>query len=260
MRIINLKTYFILLAVITFTGCKVTRVLPNNTPIKNFKIKELQKAISTSRSNLKLFRSRLKVIYDDGKRAQELVVNLRMKENEAIWLSATMLIPIAKLLIKPNDIAFYEKFQKTSYQGKLEFINDFFGVEFNYKNLERLFLGRAIIDVNKHNWNRIKNPNFYVISPTNKTSLIQPILFYDPTTFMLKEQRLFLTKNRRFISIIYDDFQSIEEKLVPSKMIISFSDDLIRRKIIIEYTRPEIPGNLTFPFKIPQGYKKINLQ
>tara|TARA_A100001011_G_C14321575_1_gene851005 strand:+ start:1910 stop:2689 length:780 start_codon:yes stop_codon:yes gene_type:complete len=259
MKIINLKVYSILLVLMIFTACKVTKVLPNNTPVKNFKIKELQKAINSSRSNLKLFRSRLKVTYDDGKRAQELVVNLRMKENEAIWLSATMLIPIAKLLIKPNDIAFYEKFQKTSYQGKLEFINDFFGVDFNYKNLERLFLGRATIDVNKQNWNRIKNPNFYVISLTNKTSLIQPILFYNPTTFMLKEQRLFFTKKKRFISIIYDDFQSIEDNLVPSKMTISFSDDIIRRKIIIEYTRPEVPGNLTFPFKIPQGYKKINL-
>ena len=259
MKIINLKVYFILSVLMTFTACKVTKVLPNNTPVKNFKIKELQKAINSSRSNLKLFRSRLKVTYDDGKRAQELVVNLRMKENEAIWLSATMLIPIAKLLIKPNDIAFYEKFQKTSYQGKLEFINDFFGVDFNYKNLERLFLGRATIDVNKQNWNRIKNPNFYVISLTNKTSLIQPILFYNPTTFMLKEQRLFFTNKKRFISIIYDDFQSIEDNLVPSKMTISFSDDIIRRKIIIEYTRPEVPGNLTFPFKIPQGYKKINL-
>jgi len=259
MKIINLKVYFILLVLMTFTACKVTKVLPNNTPVKNFKIKELQKAINSSRSNLKLFRSRLKVTYDDGKRAQELVVNLRMKENEAIWLSATMLIPIAKLLIKPNDIAFYEKFQKTSYQGKLEFINDFFGVDFNYKNLERLFLGRATIDVNKQNWNRIKNPNFYVISLTNKTSSIQPILFYNPTTFMLKEQRLFFTKKKRLISIIYDDFQSVEDNLVPSKMTISFSDDIIRRKIIIEYTRPEVPGNLTFPFKIPQGYKKINL-
>jgi hypothetical protein len=234
MKIINLKVYFILLVLMTFTACKVTKVLPNNTPVKNFKIKELQKAINSSRSNLKLFRSRLKVTYDDGKRAQEL-------------------------LIKPNDIAFYEKFQKTSYQGKLEFINDFFGVDFNYKNLERLFLGRATIDVNKQNWNRIKNPNFYVISLTNKTSSIQPILFYNPTTFMLKEQRLFFTKKKRLISIIYDDFQSVEDNLVPSKMTISFSDDIIRRKIIIEYTRPEVPGNLTFPFKIPQGYKKINL-
>ncbi len=260
MRFINIKVYFAILVITTLTACKVTKVLPNNTPVKNFKIKELKKAINSSGSNLKLFRSRLKVIYDDGKRAQELVVNLRMKENEAIWLSATMLIPIAKLLIKPNEIAFYEKFQKTSYQGKLELINDFFGVDFNYKNLERLFLGRAIIDLNKQNWNRIKNPNFYVMSLTNKTSLIQPILFYDPTTFMLKEQRLFLTKNKRFITIIYDDFQSIEGKLVPSKMIISTSDDIIRKKIIIEYTRPEIPGNLTFPFKIPQGYKKINLK
>ena len=97
MKIINLKVYFILLVLMTFTACKVTKVLPNNTPVKNFKIKELQKAINSSRSNLKLFRSRLKVTYDDGKRAQELVVNFRMKENESIRLSATMLIPLAKL-------------------------------------------------------------------------------------------------------------------------------------------------------------------
>ena len=43
-------------------------------------------------------------------------------------------------------------------------------------------------------------------------------------------------------------------------MTISFSDELISREITIEYTRTEIPDNLTFPFNIPEGYKKIRLQ
>tara|TARA_Y100000992_G_scaffold179983_1_gene121525 strand:+ start:785 stop:1564 length:780 start_codon:yes stop_codon:yes gene_type:complete len=259
MRTFKLRLYLTFLILILLAGCKATRVLPNNTPVKNFKIKELKKSISSSSSNLKLFRSRLKVIYDDGLRAQQLVVNLRMKKDESIWLSATMLIPIAKLLIKPNSMAFYEKFQKTSYEGELKFLNDYFGIDFEYKNLERLFLGKAIIDINKDNWDQIKNPNFYVISSTNKSSPIRPILFYDPTTFMLKEQRLFFTKKNRFISILYDDFQSIDGELAPSKMTISFSDELISREITIEYTRTEIPDNLTFPFNIPEGYKKIRL-
>ena len=56
---------------------------------------------------------------------------------------------------------------------------------------------------------------------------------------------------------MYDDFQSVDGELVPSKIEISFSNEKIRRKLTIEYTRSEIPANLTFPFKIPTDYKKI---
>ena len=259
MRVIHFRSIIILFSLIVFTGCKLTKVLPSNTPVENFRMKELKKAIKSSSSNFKLFRSRLKVVYNDGSRQQQLIVNLRMKENEAIWLSATMLIPIAKLLIEPENISFYEKFQKTSYQGDLNFLNNYSGTDFNYKNIERLFLGKSIIDLNKANLTQIKNPRFYVISVKNKKDVIQPILFYDPTTFMLKEQRLFITKNNSFISIMYDDFQSVDGELVPSKIEISFSNEKIRRKLTIEYTRSEIPANLTFPFKIPADYKKIIL-
>ena len=95
---------------------------------------------------------------------------LRMEKNKGIWLSANMLIPIAKLLITPNNVQFYEKFQKTSYNGKLSFIKDYFGIDFGYKNLENLLIGKPIIDIKKGKREHITNPEFYIISPKIKSN------------------------------------------------------------------------------------------
>ena len=121
------KYFFIIFAFIglTFNSCKSIKVLPNKAPIKNIKTKELTKVLYSSSPKLSLLRSRLKVSFDDGKRSQQLIVNLRMEKDEAVWLSATMLIPIAKILITPNKISFYEKFQKNSYEGDFSFIKKY---------------------------------------------------------------------------------------------------------------------------------------
>ena len=55
----------------------------------------------------------LKDDYDDGKKKEQIIVQLRIKSDEIIWLSATMLVPVAKAVILPEKIIFYEKFQKT---------------------------------------------------------------------------------------------------------------------------------------------------
>ena len=36
-------------------------------------------------------------------------------------------------------------------------------------------------------------------------------------------------------------------------------DDIIISKITIEYSQIDFPQNLTFPIKIPEGYRKINI-
>ena len=64
------------------SGCKSLKVLPNKIPIKNVGTKELTKALKSSSPELSLLRTRLKVKYNDGKRVQPLVVNLRMEKNK----------------------------------------------------------------------------------------------------------------------------------------------------------------------------------
>ena len=46
-----------------------------------------------------------------------------MESKKKLWLSCTMIIPIAKLLVTPNKVSFYEKFQKTYFEGNYDLIN-----------------------------------------------------------------------------------------------------------------------------------------
>tara|TARA_B100001094_G_scaffold103858_1_gene100179 strand:- start:12789 stop:13565 length:777 start_codon:yes stop_codon:yes gene_type:complete len=250
-------TIYIFLFGIIFNGCKSLKVLPNKTPIKNIKTRELTKAIYLSAPKLSLLRSRLKVNYDDGKRTQPVVVNLRMKKDVAIWLSATMFIPIAKLLLTPKEASFYEKFQKTSYNGNLSFLKDYLGIDFEYKNIENLLTGRPIIDIRKGKWEQIKNPNFYIISPKFSNEKFRPIFFFDPANLMLKEQRFIFNNARNSLIIYYNEFQKVEGEMVPSKITLNLTNNDDNIKLEIEYTRVEIPNNLTFPFSIPPGYSSI---
>ena len=95
------KKIGIILFIIFITACKSPAVFPSKNPIKYFPVKELTKAISKNRVDFKKFRSRVKTTYDDGKRSQQVIINIRMEKDKAIWISANMLVPIAKILITP---------------------------------------------------------------------------------------------------------------------------------------------------------------
>ena len=243
-----------------FYSCKSLKVLPNKAPIKNIKTKELNKILYSSAPKLSLLRSRLKVKFDDGKRIQQLVVNLRMEKNKAIWLSATMLIPIAKLLITPQTISFYEKFQKKSFEGAPSFINDYFGIDFGYENLQNLLIGKPVIDIRQGKWEQIKNPKFYIITPKGFNNKFRPVFFFDPSTFMLKEQRFIFKDANKSLIIYYDNFQKVDGEVIPSKISLNLISNQNNLGIVLEYTRVEIPSNLTFPFAIPSGYSPIKFE
>ena len=40
-------------------------------------------------------------------------------------------------MLTPNEVQFYEKFQKTFFEGEIAFINRLFNTEFGFKNITR---------------------------------------------------------------------------------------------------------------------------
>ncbi|MDA9660572.1 DUF4292 domain-containing protein, partial [Flavobacteriaceae bacterium] len=155
----------LILTIIFVAACKSPAILPSKTPIKDRPIKELTKAISKNRVDFKKFRSRVKTTYYDGKRSQQVIVNLRMEKDKSIWMSANILVPIAKILITPKKVSFYEKFQKTFFQGDITFINDQFNTDFDFKDIQNLLIGLPLADLNRGKWETISHPKYYILTP-----------------------------------------------------------------------------------------------
>ena len=68
---------------------------------------------------------------------------LRLEKAKSIWMSANMIVPIAKLLITPKKVSFYEKFQKTFFKGDVSFINEQFNTNFEFSDFAKSFDGAA---------------------------------------------------------------------------------------------------------------------
>ena len=258
-QFIWIYTYFFI-AFFMFNGCKSVAILPSKTPVGNIKIKELGKEISRTKLNYKNLRSRIKVQYDNGKRKQQIILNLRMIDKKAIWMSATMLIPIGKLLMTPDKISFYEKFQKTFYEGQTSFINQFFDIAVDFDDVQNILIGFPISNITDSKWKRISHPKYYVLSSSDNSIDLRPTLFFDPNSFLLVEQRFFIRALNRTMTIKYNYYQKVEGENIPRgiEFLIPFDDGV--RRLVLEYTKVEFPEELNLPYNIPEGYKLIKFR
>ena len=258
-----MKKYFnigliLLSAVMFFSGCKTVAVLPTKTPLKNANLEALVSRIKSNYPKVNKLRSRIKATYDNGKREQQVIIQFRMENKKKLWLSATMLIPIAKLMITPNQVFFYEKFQKSYFQGGFDLINKPFGTNFRYSDVENIFLGKPILDPGYGRWKQISNPQYYILIPQGKRAGLKPTLFFDPVSFLLKEQRVIIPQNNYSITIKYLQHLRIEGKSVPSLIEIILFDGNERQALKLEFTRTYLTEEINFPFEIPKGYSKIS--
>ena len=125
--------------------------------MKDIQIKDLTKSIAKNQLDYKKFRSRVKTTYDNGRRKQQIIINLRMEKSKSIWMSANMIVPIAKLLVTPEKVSFYEKFQKTFFEGDVSFINQQFDTSFEFKDLQNLLMGLPLSNINRGRWETISH-------------------------------------------------------------------------------------------------------
>jgi len=248
-----------ILFIIFITACKSPAVFPSKNPIKHLPVKDLTKAISKNRVDFKKFRSRVKTTYDDGKRSQQVIVNIRMDKDKAIWISANMLVPIAKILITPKKVSFFEKFQKTFFEGDITFINNQFNTNFDFEDIQNLLMGLPLADLNRGKWETISHPKYYILTPKSSKMKLRPTFFYDPNDFSLREQRFLVSGTMQSLTVKYINYQRLEGEFLPREIEISLFDGLDLKRITLEYTRVDFPDQLSLPFKIPEGYKPIDL-
>lgn len=240
------------------SGCSVNKTNSNNASDLSLDLKSVVKEIKKSENKFKNVRNRAKIEFDNGKTIQSIVLNLRVAENEVLWISASMIVPIAKALITKDQLVFYEKFQRTYIDTSLK-NNKGLLPPISIELIQNILFGKPVVDVDSRNWKIIQNPMQYVLTPSNNQENIQPTMFFNPKDFVLEEQRIYFSSINTLLVVEYNNFKSLNEKNIPTEVFMSIIQNGKISKITIEYSQIDFPQNLTFPIEIPEGYKKINI-
>ncbi len=186
-------------------------------------------------------------------------LNFRYKKNEKILISGSLFLPIFKVLIDQNKISGYQKFDRTFFDVNYEDIYDKLGIDLGFNEIENLLLGNPILDLsNKENFKIYQNEKNMLIYSTEKENVIYNMTF-DPQSNKLMSQEITQLKLNRYLKIYYNSFQELNSFDLPRLVGIIINDGKNLIKLTISNQSRAINNKLSFPFKIPNNYKKIKL-
>ena len=240
------------------SSCNLTKSSSSNAALKKIPTKILKEKVENNKNKFSYLMLRSQATIVNNGTTNQFNLSIRLKNQDKILISGSLLIPLFKGLLSRNDFAFYEKLNKSFYKGNYDYISDLLNFDFSLVSFQNLITGKPIVNLENQKLKQSFENKNYVLSSYDKKSKLYHMYYFEPLTFNLKKQ-VFTDKNKKILTIEYRDYKVIENNFLPQKVIISTKNNEKELKISLNSKIRRINEKISFPFKIPNGYKKLQL-
>ena len=125
--------------------------------------------------------------------------------------------------------------------------------------VQNLLLGQSVMDLNQQRYTASVAGDLYQLKPDRSDELYKLLFLLEPNHFKMAGQQLSEPHNGRMLNIAYESYQDVGGKVIPDKMVLRATDGVAQTKIELEYRNVEFNQNISFPYRIPDGYKALEL-
>lgn len=241
-----------------FISCGSTKSITNRADIREESPKKILKKHSKSNFDQNTLSANLKVSLKRSGKSQSMNVKLRIEKDKTIWLSGTIFgFPIAKAIITPDRVSYYVKINKTYFDGDFSEINRLLGAELDFSMLQNLLLGDALFKMKAKNYDSKIDQQAHLLTPTQTNELAELLFWIHPINYKIEKQEIRTFENNKFLSVEYKNYTEIEKTFIPGTVEIIAKDSKNNAVIQLNYKSVKLNEGLSFPYKIPSGYKRI---
>ena len=181
---------------------------------------------------------------------------MRMQNDSIIWISLSLKvgIEVGRMMITEDSVKFINRSNRTYFSESVESFRSSGIQEFWSSGildlLQNLLVGN---DINfKEKYKATIEDNNYKLTSDKNTFLVTS------KTFKVKRQQATVNGQQSTVGIDYDNFQEVNGKLLPTKIIVD-AGDIFNLNIEIDYSEIKVGEELEFPFNISKKYNKIKI-
>lgn len=250
------KFILLMLLAIVFS-CKSAKTIGNGEA--NFKLstRQLIKENAKQAANFRTLQARLKITYTQKGKSQTHTVSFRAKKDEALWISATF--SVIRALVTPEKVSFYNKLDKTYFDGDYKYLSDLLGTELDFEKVQNLLLGETIYNMTSGDYKATVDEESYIVQPKKQRELFEIFFLLNPSNFKVKSQQISQPKEYRHLQIDYLSYQDVEKQIIPERIKVIAVEASEEMLVELEMKNVSLNEELRFPFKIPSGFKAIEL-
>lgn len=261
-----MKNWSYILAIMLLMSCKSKAVFVDtknlNNPTATDKIMNSEKIIqnhynTTNEFSTLYIRSNAK--YKDAKQSQNVSAEIKIKKDEMILVSVRFLgITMAKALITPNQVKYYEKLNGTYFEGDYQSLSEWLGTDLDYIKIQNMLLGQPIDDMTKGNYNIEVLDDLYKLDKIENST--EKLFSFGTENYLLKKQQIVQNEKQRMFEVNYSNFQNFTTAFLPSNLNINALQKKGRTEISIDYNSITLNEDLSFPYSVPSGYDRIYIK
>ena len=126
--------------------------------------------------------------------------------------------------------------------------------------MQSIFLGESLLNLERDKYVSSVVNNQYELQPKRRNPMFDIYFYLDPSTFKISKEELRQPEKDQNLTILYREFDKISESLFPKGFLITAVGEQKRTVIDVIYKSVQFDVPLKFPFQMPEGYQKIELE
>ena len=255
----SLKILSTLLIMFLVFGCKTAKTVSSDGEVtSDLSAKQLIKRNAKTVADFKTLTAKVKAGYSRKDESKGATISLRMEKDKTIWMSAPF--SMAKVLITPKKVSFYNKLDNTYFDGDFKLLSSFVGTDLDFNKVQNILLGEALFNLKKDDYVASTHENSYLLKPKKPHALFEIFYLLNPSHFKMDSQQFTQPQENRHLQIDYKNYQEVDKQTLPQNIKIIALESYDETIINLEYKSVVLNENIRFPFRIPSGYKEIEIK
>lgn len=250
---------FLVLALLIFlVSCKTKSVVVDATKTENrMATSKIIENYYNNKIDFSTLYIKADVQYADGKQTQNVTAEIKIKKDEQILVSIRFLgITMAKALITPTAVNYYEKINGSYFEGDFSALSQWLGTDLDFYKTQNMLLGRAIDDLKHGNYTESFADQTFRLD-NELVNITRKSFYFDADKFLVKKQEITQVAEGRMIQVAYSNEMVYKELTMPSTIQIDTYQKGDKTEINLKYNTITFNEELSFPYSVPNGYKRI---
>ena len=257
----TLKRIIPLLFIMALASCKTQQAAVISTPEvpkeKGISAAEVIANHYNNKSNFNTVYIKSNVRFSDEKQTQNVTAEIKIKKDEQILISVRFLgITMAKALITPSSVSYYEKMNGSYFEGDFSGLTQWLGTDLDFSKIQNMLLGEAFDNLQQGKYALSTVDEGFELTDLQSGKTLKSVVV-NKENFRIQGQSIAQPEQDKKIQVDYLDYALFNEGSVPTQIIIHAFQSKGKTEISFNYNTVTFNEELSFPYSIPNGYKRI---
>lgn len=253
----KLKCLLFFVFLVSITSCKSKKILAEAEATKMVAADKVIENHYAAKKDFKTIYIKASAKYEDEKQTQNVSAEIKIKKDEKILVSIRVFgITMAKGLITPTEVKYYEKINNKYFEGDYTTLSKWLGTDLDFEKVQNMLIGQALDDLKKGKYDVTIEDGLYKLeNKSNKNT--EKTFFFEASQYLIKKQEIVQQSKDRKLTVGYQNHKNYPEIILPAELSIQAIQGNKKTNINLEYNTVTFNEDLSFPYSVPDSYDRI---